>query len=168
MIYLLVLLLVLLVIVYQDFKYRAISWWTIPILLGSSLWYALSSSSFRWAMLLVNNSLLMVQLLGVMLYFSIKHRQLVNLTKQYLGIGDILFLVAISPIFAPLHFCLFLVFGLLLTLIIWGLCSIFSSHTSTIPLAGFLSVYLLLILLLVHYTAYALHQDWILFRLIYG
>jgi hypothetical protein len=166
--FILLCLLVLGYIIYQDFQYRAISWWTIPLVFLSNLSLAIGSFYFDWKMIVINLILVAFQYLGVTIYFSIKNREVINITQQYLGLGDILFLLAITPLFAPLHFCCFLIISLFLTLIIAALLFILNRTLKTIPLAGFLSLYLLLLIPLVKILQYSLYYDFTLLQFLYG
>jgi hypothetical protein len=161
-------LLALSLIIYQDFKYRAISWWTIPLLFLSSIGVAIHSFYFDWKVIIVNLTLVAFQYLGVTLYFSIKNQKIINITRHYLGLGDLLFLLAITPLFAPLHFCCFLIGSLLLTLILTVLLSLLNRTLKTIPLAGFLSLYLLLLIPLTRIFQYSLYYDFTLLQSLYG
>jgi len=55
------------------------------------------------------NVLLLVYLTaGVLLYFSLKERRWVNPLRNYLGLGDTLFLLCLTPLFGVREFLVFL------------------------------------------------------------
>lgn len=77
------------------------------------------------------------QLLLVWAYLSIKNKQLVNMTANYLGLGDILFLMAITFYLSPVNYILFYVGSLIVVLIYTLITRFFNKNTNQeIPLAG--------------------------------
>ncbi|MBL4648292.1 MAG: hypothetical protein JKY03_01075 [Aureispira sp.] len=162
------LVLVFLLIIYQDFKERAISVWTIPLIFLLSLYLAWSDFIWEAWFLLFNVSFIAVQLLGVSLYFSLKHRQWINVTKDYLGLGDVLFFLAITPLFAPLQFCCFFVASLVFILLGAGIYHLSIHKLKTIPLAGAMSICWLLYTALLSYYNLSSYNDWTLLQYIYG
>lgn len=160
--------LIFLIITYQDFKERAISAWTIPAIFFGSLYLSWSDDIWQVWFLLFNILFVGIQLLGVSLYFSIKHRAWINVTKDYLGLGDVLFFLAITPLFAPLHFCCFFIGSLLLILIIIGIYHLSIKRLKTIPLAGAMSICLLFYNAFLFYYNLSSYNDWNLVQYIYG
>ncbi|MGH1338878.1 MAG: prepilin peptidase [Aureispira sp.] len=156
------------VIFFQDFRERAISLWTLPwiFLLGS--YHAWSNWLWEPWFLLFNGAFVGVQLLGVSLYFSIKHRRWINITKQYLGLGDVLFFLALTPLFAPLQFCCFFLASLLLILLLASLYHWFVKPLKTIPLAGAMSCCWLIYRATLSYYNLSSYDDWSLLKLLYG
>jgi hypothetical protein len=133
------------IIFYQDLTYRAISWWTLPLLFFSMLPYGFVS--FSYSELLknagINFFIVCFELLTVTIYFSIKHKKPVNIFKSYFGIGDALFFVMISPFFHPIYFVLNQIIGLTLILIgslIYGVIK--KDWDFKVPLAGFLALFI--------------------------
>jgi hypothetical protein len=157
-----------LVIIYQDFKERAISVWTIPFIFFLSLYLAWSNVFWEPWFLLFNLCFIGIQLLGVTVYFSIKHRKWINVTQNYLGLGDVLFFVAIAPLFAPLQFCSFFIGALLLILITTGIYHLSVRKLATIPLAGAMSICWLLYAAFLSYYNLSSYNDWGLLQYIYG
>jgi uncharacterized paraquat-inducible protein A len=160
--------LVFLIIIYQDFKERAISAWTIPLIFLLSWYLAWSDLIWQVWFLLFNVSFVGIQLLGVSLYFSIKHRQWINVTKDYLGLGDVLFFLAITPLFAPLQFCCFFIASLLFILVGAGIYHLSIRKLKTIPLAGAMSICWLLYTAIFSYYNLSSYSDWTLLQYIYG
>lgn len=137
-----------LVIIYEDFKHRAISWWLLPILffcLFLEAWSRNPSMNSLGFNIGVNIIILLIQFAVVFIYFSIKNRKWVNIFKSYVGIGDLLFLFAISPFFTPIHFVLFEIVSLVLILVgslTYGLIK--KDWSFKIPLAGLQAILLIL------------------------
>lgn len=159
---------VFLLIIYQDFRERAISSWTIPCIVILSVYQAITSLDWEPWFLGFNLLFIAIQLAGITLYFSLKHRQWVNVTKDYLGWGDILFFIAISPLFSPLQFCCFFIGALLLTLIGVGVYRVCIGSVATIPLAGAMCINLLGYCFLRSYCGFSFYNDWYLLQFIYG
>lgn len=103
------LIVLLLVIALEDFRYRAVSWFLFPLLLAASVGYTyprLGGEAF-WTNAGCNAGFTALQLAVVTAYFSLKRKTLVNLTAGYLGEGDILFLGNLCFVFSPFNYCLF-------------------------------------------------------------
>lgn len=141
---------ILLLIAFEDFKWRKV---TAALILGCfvvSVWVALASNHLSVVVFqsVVNIVIVLLQLVVVTFYFSLKHGKLTNILKQYMGLGDILLLLAIVPLFTPLIFTLFLaavyLTVLLLFLLLHGLRMV---KDKTIPLAGGISLLLAIFLL---------------------
>lgn len=137
--------LILLVMGIQDFKFRAISWYLFPAL---TLCLLLINPSFSLYSCFVN--ICFVAFVFVLLtgWFSLRSGSLVNLTQRHLGIGDILFLLCLAFFFSPLNFFLFYLSSLLVVSIGTGLyLLVFKPDGFTIPLAGLQGLVLMAALL---------------------
>ena len=144
------LLLLLTIIVLQDFKHRLISWPLIPLLFLCFLAQGLIKSPipelFRYT--LFNLTFIFLQLLVLTLYISIKQKKIVNIINSYLGLGDILFFAVITIAFSPINFILFYLAGLIFTLISYRIyIAIHTAGSKEIPLAGTMSAAMILIIL---------------------
>lgn len=110
-------------IAYQDFKSRSIAWYFIPAVMALSLLTAFSSStSFLWLDWGMSLAFLVTQFALVYLYFAIRLRSIrLKFVDELLGLGDVLFLVAMIPFFSfksyLLYYSLSLVFSLLAHLV---------------------------------------------------
>ncbi|MEO1032267.1 MAG: prepilin peptidase, partial [Bacteroidota bacterium] len=132
---------ILLIISIQDFTYRAIHI-SLPLLL---LIVALAANyldfKLNFAHMLYNVLFIAINVLGLFLYFSIKEKRLYNPIDTMLGLGDILFFLAIAPLFSLQTFIVFFISGLIFSLVIHLISNLFK-RIETIPLAGYLSVFL--------------------------
>lgn len=140
-----ILLLLLFVVFIQDFKTRRIYSMLLPIIF-------LTSIAYRWKtfdlhQVLLCNLYILILLISLTLYLSFKNKRFTLVWKGYLGLGDILFLVAVTPLFHVLEYIYFLTFSLLIIIILYLLSIVFIKR-KTIPLAGYLSVILSIYLLL--------------------
>lgn len=128
----------LVMLFYQDMRYRAVYWVIFPVLflllgLPALKQYPKSDIITRG---LINLAFLFLQLLLLSSYFSLKHKKWINITSSYLGWGDILFLLAITFFLSPLNYILFYTLSLLAVLCFSPLFYAGLDKSSTIPLAG--------------------------------
>lgn len=141
----LLLLLVLSVVIFQDFRLRAIHWILIPSLLFLCIYKsrAIAGTEQMQSAFGQNSLFIIVQLVILIFYFSFRTKKIEPVINSYLGLGDVLFLIAIAPSFCFGNFLLFIVGGFTLILIAYGLFSILKIKTQRqIPLAGIQSVFL--------------------------
>jgi len=130
----------------EDFKKRMIWWGWIPILCFTGIGLALAeipvTEFFQYATF--NLGFILLQLILVTGWFSIRNRKLINISKEHLGIGDILFFLPLCLLFSPINFILFYLSSIICILtgyLIFKFIS--SSKTNTIPLAGGISVFVI-------------------------
>ncbi len=145
------LLMILVLMAWQDFKFRAIYWWLFPLLLVGLLWLKIDGGEQATIPfnLLTNGLFLSAQFLLLSLYFSIKERKWVNLFKAYFGLGDLLFLLCLTVYFSFLNYILFYIATLFLVILITVLTRLLSlKANTTIPLAGWQALMLCLLMLL--------------------
>lgn len=140
----------LLLILIQDLKSRAVYWIIFPLLLVALLLLRLLQQFYILEILhdaLINIGFLMLQLLIITLYFSVKTRKRATVIGEMLGWGDILFLIVIAFYLSALNFLFFYIVSLVGSLLLWLLWRLFSSEKNPhIPLAGFQSLIFILFL----------------------
>lgn len=146
-----VLLVLLAIVVYQDLKQREISWLLIPFLLGCFLarGFLLIPSNEIISNTLLNISFIVLQLLVLTAYVSIKNKKISNVINSFLGLGDVLFFVVICLAFSSVNFILFYVMSLLFTLV--GFIAynmLVKKATKEIPLAGAMAMVMITLILL--------------------
>jgi hypothetical protein len=127
----------------EDFRHLGIRWVVFPSLFIISLAVCvLSLDSIYMAIkyITINVSIVFFQYLGVVFYVFIKDGD-ANVINKKIGLGDFLFLIAISPLFHPVFFVIFLIAALILTL--WTVLFL-RGVNKPIPLAGYLSLMLIL------------------------
>lgn len=133
----------LIFIVIQDLKDFAISLFLFPILFGLSIamWYLMG---FNFNDILSNLLFISMLITSLIVYISIKEKKLTNIFINHFGLGDLLFFIAISPLFSNINFVIFIISGMIFILVFHSIISlIFKNKTqSKIPLAGYLSIYL--------------------------
>jgi len=142
-----VLVAVLCCIAIQDWKYRSIHWWCLPVLAVAITGRVLLTYNWESVALFggYNVAFLVLQFVVLTLWFSLRNGHWILLTRQHLGWGDVLFFLAIAFAFAPHHFLLFCIAGSLFALLLHlAVRQWFSKQSKLIPLAGYLSVVVLL------------------------
>lgn len=141
--------LVLLFVIIQDLKNRSIHI-VLPILIfGIAVVINYLSVDLNYKDIAYNSAFILVNILGIVIYFSIKNKALINPIDTALGMGDVVFFIAITPLFSFRTYILFFIAGLIFSLIAHGVYTLFEK-TKTIPLAGYLALFLILNLLVKH------------------
>ncbi len=142
----------LLVISFQDFKQREISWLLIPF---TFLALFLDATYFITSDLIIKNTLLnlafvTVQLLLLTLYMSIKNKKITNILHQHLGLGDLLFFVVLCVAFSPINFIVFYLFSMMTTLVGYIAYAVIfpKKNLKEIPLAGAMASILVVTILI--------------------
>ncbi|HEY2581265.1 MAG TPA: hypothetical protein VGI43_05645 [Mucilaginibacter sp.] len=131
---------VLLLIFIQDVRSRAVYWVLFPVLailfiLTSVLQHHLPV--LYWQTVLANTGFILLQLLLVSLYFSIKNGRWTFITTSLLGWGDILLLLSIAFYLSFLNFLFFYIISLTAVLLIWVIWQAATKEKNQhIPLAG--------------------------------
>ncbi len=140
------LILVLLGITYQDYKFRGVSWYLFPlVLILFTLYYKPfhNLEIFLYSMI-ANLIFILFQFGFLILYFRAKKIGVKLLLKKYIGFGDILFFMVLAIILPFPFYPVFMVTSLIISALL-GL--IFYRKTS-VPLAGIQSFCLVLCLII--------------------
>jgi len=108
----------LVTIAFQDFKYRAIRFWTIPVLLIIVFTINTIGQPFSFFMsnTLINLAILLLNFAVVSIYFAIKNRSFKSIINCQIGIGDILFIAVLAFLFIPAELIVFLTFSFIIIL----------------------------------------------------
>lgn len=143
-----VLILIFLLIFYQDIKHREVTWFLFLFIFFISFLIAYTRLPIRVIIIynLINLLLVSTILLSTTLYFSIRKKRLLNIVNKQIGLGDIVFFYSVIPLFSPLNFTLFFIISLLFSLVlhISFKKTYNTNHTSLIPLAGYMSIFSIL------------------------
>lgn len=130
-------------IIFEDFKFRAIHWYWIVFLFILTAYFF----PFNKGVILANATYIVFQVLVLSIYYSIKNKQWTNIINTYLGIGDVLFLIPLCLIFSLPNFMVFLIISFTVSLLIHSLTNLVRREkTQTIPLAGYMSIVLIIFL----------------------
>ena len=145
----LIVLMVLGAMVVQDFRIRAIHiYWFCTLLAAVFILNRdrLFSKSY-WEAALVNLELVGLLFSVLTAYCSLKARRIVVITRDFMGLGDFLFLIILAFYLSVLNFLFFYVLSVALVLLCWTLWLFFSGKKNqTIPFAGFQAILLLFFL----------------------
>lgn len=151
------------VLTVQDFKSRAISWFLIPLLFIGFIAYGLIEIELDELVLYfsINSYIVLSCLFGVTLIVSLRAKKLTNILKEHLGLGDVLFFLILTVAFSPINFLGFYIGSILMSCLIYGVI-ILSNKKETIPfpLAGGMSLMLIIALITSHYIpVFNFYQD---------
>lgn len=131
------------IIFWQDLKNRTIHVLLAILLLIVCVTINLKSDVLLFENIGLNTLFLMVNLLGIFIYYSIKNGKIVNPVNQFIGIGDFIFMLAIAPLFNLKEFILFIICGFIFSLLVHFISNYFK-EVKTIPLAGYLALFIIL------------------------
>lgn len=138
---------VLAAIFVQDVATRSIWWFLPPVLFGVFI-------AFRWKAITLtglgfNIAFILLLMVFLTLYIRLRFGKLENPFTAYFGLGDFLFILALTPLLAFREFVLFFTIGTFLTLLLHGIALLFRKQ-ATIPYAGYFSLVTIAYLLLVY------------------
>jgi hypothetical protein len=152
----LMLVVILGILTWQDFRLRRISVAAILVLAALVITRRLQGVSQTELLnqFLLNIAFIILQLALLSFYWIVRRKPLKSLFDQGLGFGDILFFVIMSLAFSTERFIMFFMAGLILSLLSYGSYLLLSKDKDkSTPLAGLLSFFGLLGILL----SYPLH-----------
>lgn len=133
-------------VTYQDFKSRTIHVILPIVILGLSLMLNIMNDNMLIEYALHNTIFLTINILGLVVYSSIKEKSMVNPIDKTLGLGDVLLFVAITPLASLKPFILLFIGGLLFSLVSFLIFQKFFKQDEGIPLAGLFSIFLILVI----------------------
>lgn len=124
-------------ILFQDLKMRSVHWSLFPMLFTCSIFIGIENIEIiQWGFSLL---FLVTLMLSLTLYLTVRTGKLVNITNGFFSWGDILFLLAIIPVFDVSSYMLFFTFGTLLTLVLHVVTYLIKAQ-KTIPYAGYMAL----------------------------
>lgn len=135
-----ILILVLFLILVQDYKDRKVYWFLYPIV--GLLVFLLQCNQNEFEVTFINSAinLAFVSLLLLIAYCYNLIKLKLNFLEEVFGLGDILFFIFISFSFSTVSFITLFVFSLIFSLLLHQLFKNKNSDTS-IPLAGYMSLF---------------------------
>lgn len=152
------LLLCLVAVFFQDWKYRHIHV-ALPVVVFAVSLYLLQLQQVGVITIIGYNAVFFLVTLSILtFYMSLKNKQFLNPFQNYFGLGDLLFYVAITPLFLLHNYILFFILSMVFAVLMQiGLKKIIQEKT--VPLAGFSSLFLILVIakdLLLHFPKFTL------------
>lgn len=141
-----ILVLLLVVIAYQDLRHQRIQWILIAGAAGINFMMGIYRLPMSQVLLYtLMNCLFIIFNIGLLAaYLSIRFKaDLRSMFSTYLGIGDVLFWISLAPMFSTINFIYFHLFSLLASLIVFIFLKTFivPLKKSTVPLAGLQAVF---------------------------
>ena len=126
-------------LVYTDFRMRCVSVGWLAVLCGAAIVVGWTSFGFRTMSLHTGvNAGILVIFSGAMLgYQWLCHRPIRTFFEQSFGLGDVVMMIAIVPLFVPGSYVRFLLVSCLAALAWWTV-----KRSETIPFAGIMAVVL--------------------------
>jgi membrane-associated HD superfamily phosphohydrolase len=140
-----ILIIFLLAVFFQDIKNRQI-YWFLPICVFISA-LVFRYSSFPYDQFLWNLGFIITLLLLLFIYIKIRFKERGKDFFSYFGLGDVMLLLAITPLFPFQNFIYVFTFGTCFALLVFLVANIVKK-VKTVPYAGYLSLFISGILLL--------------------
>ena len=138
-------------IIYQDFKYRSIYWYWLPMILIALVSKHLIAYNYEFFThdLPLNLALLISNGIAVTLYFSLKNKRWINPIDTLIGKGDIYLYVVMALAFSFPVFVVFFMSSLLIPLMVSLTTLLIKKRLQrTIPLAAYTCIVFVLLQIL--------------------
>nr|WP_299384808.1 hypothetical protein [Allomuricauda sp.] len=133
---------VLLLTFVQDVRHRAIHI-LLPLAIAVIGLYFFYEGEQIYMTLVHNFFFLLCIFVGLYLYLLAKYRSKISLLTS-IGLGDILFFIAVIPYFSTTNYILFFSTGMLFSILVFTIIKIVSK-SELVPLAGLLALYMVLL-----------------------
>ncbi|MNK23697.1 hypothetical protein D3C87_419950 [compost metagenome] len=132
---------------FQDIKSRHIHIILPPIVFLGGAYLLLQNLSWNKSVEIIAYNLIFLFLTFFILiiYMSLKNRTFQNPFKNYFGLGDLLFYLAVSPLFVLHNYILFFILSMIFSIVLFFIFKKFLKKDS-IPLAGYASLLLLILI----------------------
>lgn len=130
-------LLLLLTILVQDIRSRSIWWFLPPLVFGAIVFLRMDALS--WSAVACNAGFIALLMLLLTGYIRLRWGKLQHPFREHFGWGDLLFILALTPLLPFQQFVYFFTAGTFLTLVLHLIVSLFRRQ-STIPYAGYLAL----------------------------
>ncbi len=138
----------LMIISYQDFKYKAVTWILYPLAFFSMLIYSLFFNLQKFFLFdFILNLLLCTCMLLLLNFYIFLRKQNKKLLDSF-GLGDILFLPTLCAYFNFLNFLIYFALANLIILILSVILYQKKINNSLIPFAGFHALFLTILLII--------------------
>ncbi|NJM78605.1 MAG: hypothetical protein HC854_01355 [Flavobacterium sp.] len=141
---LIVLCISLVIIFWQDLKIRHIHV-VLPLVVFGSAYFLTNYPQNNLKLIGINVLFFCFTIVLLTLYMSVKNKRFLNPFQNYFGLGDLLFYIAITPLFILHNYILFFITSLLFTIVMQFVLRKWIKKDS-VPLAGLSALLLLLII----------------------
>lgn len=160
------------ILAWQDFRNRTVSVWLLALLgLSEGLRGCLICEKFTALQHTLQNSFIIISMVVVVwIYTIIRKRRWMNLFREEFGLADFILLIIFGVTFSTLTYLIFILCGFLFALLFTLATRKFSSSPPyTVPLAGYLGIWAIIVfILIVIFPEYSVNDDKWLFNLIVG
>ena len=146
-------------------RYQAVSWIFFPIgfIITFYILYINNNGINLFFSLAINSFFLLFQLGVIYLFTWFRFRQRTNIFKSSFGLGDLLFLIMLIPLFSPINYIAFFLGSIVFSLIIYLILKTFKIYKKEkIPLAGFQSLFLTFVLITQFFFKFNLYNDFLI------
>lgn len=151
------LIVVLMFVFIQDLKHRAIHV-SLPILIGTIGFYSFFFESRNPNIIWYNFVFLILTFSFLFIYLTLKNKKLINPLNS-IGLGDILFFIAVVPFFSTTNYILYFITGMVFSALLFILIKNFNKNQNMlVPLAGLLALYMILIKFIFFMTDFNLYE----------
>ena len=137
------LILCLLIVLWQDWRFRRIHV-VLPLSVFALAMYQ-THNIVTYKEILLNIFFFLIVLAFLVVYMSIKSKKILNPFHHYFGLGDALFYIAIAPLFGLKQFAIYFIASMVFAVIMQLSFKKYIKE-STVPLAGFSALLLVLIM----------------------
>lgn len=130
----------------EDFRFRSFHLRSLILVIGSLIGLIfLEKFDFTLTNFLLNVALLISIIFCLILYLLVRHRKIPNLNKDFLGLGDILFLLIPAAVLSTNTYINYFILSSAIALVCHLLYILFfKSGDNTIPFVSYLSLIFLL------------------------
>lgn len=130
------------IILYQDYKDRAVWWFLFPFFAAiAGLLHFKESLSWMFLRSIIFN-LAAVTAIFTFAFLYARYKMKVNFLQEAVGAGDILFFLGLTGAFPSGTFVVILVFSMIFSLVLHSFIP-GKQHNQTVPLAGYASLFLI-------------------------
>lgn len=143
----LIITIILLFILIQDLKYRAIHF-LLPVMLFIVAIINFIKIGTNYKEVFFSYIYLVVCFIFSYFYLVIKNRKWINPFKSIIGIGDVVYFLAIIPFFKTQSFVIYFISSLIFSMLGYFMLRFLNNKVSTIPLAGFSGLFLIILIFL--------------------
>jgi len=119
----------------------------LPLFIFAVSFFLIPLKTVPLAEIVLYNTVFFLITLGILTaYMSLKSKKFLNPFLHYFGLGDLLFYIAISPLFLLKDYILFFILSLVFSIVMqFGLKNFIKENT--VPLAGFSALFLFAVLM---------------------
>ena len=136
-----ILVFLLLAIIYQDFRYRAVSWYIFPLAAMVLIIQILIRNENEWLYVLINTALISTQLIILSCWYFIREKRIFNIINNKIGLADVLLFYVFALAFFPVTYILFISGSFIFSLLLHSLLSNHLKNRSKIPLAAYMAIF---------------------------